>query len=439
MRENKHNKANMRSRRRQQIKKRRRVLIAEIVTICVLSVVLFGAIWFARKMSLVNHVELDDTKVHTSTEFNNKQNTQTAQATDGTQQQTPAASDQQAQQQTANLTGVDVIALVGLDSRPDEAEVKNSDTMIICVLDHNAKTIKLCSVMRDTYLNIIEDYYGNPDYYAKANAAYNYGGPEQFLSMLNLNLDLDITEFITVDFTALAKVVDLLGGLDINMTKQELIHVNNYNVETSEICGVEYEEIPVPDDPDFDGYIARTFHVNGSQAVSYARIRYTEGYDFKRASRQREVLSLIKQKAATMDLGTLDSILNEVLPMVTTNIDNMKLITTATSILTYQMTEEDQAGFPFVHYEDDGSLTGTDCVIPVTLAYNVQLLHEFLFPDQEYVPKETMLEYSYQISMQTGLTEEDIDYCAQQGDLADVPKYTEEEYQQALEAEQEQY
>ena len=208
----------------------------------------------------------------------------------------------------------------------------NSDTMIICVLNHNERTIKLCSIYRDTYLNILEDLNGNPDCYTKANSAYAVGGPTQFLSMLNYNLDLSITEYMTVNFLALAETVDLLGGLDIEMTREEVVHLNNYNVETSQVCGVPYEEIQLPPESEFDGAMMRTFHCNGSQSVSYARIRYTSGNDFRRASRQREVLKLIKEKASTADLGTLDAILNAVLPDVTTNIDNMKLITLATKV-----------------------------------------------------------------------------------------------------------
>ncbi len=406
--------SNRNKRKRYSRKRRKRIFAIEIIVLVCLSVVLFGAIWFTHKMSLINHTELDTSRLYTSDQVNN--NTETA------------SGDVSETTQTQDLTGIDVIALVGLDTRPDEEDVNNSDTMIICVINHNKKEIRLCSLYRDTYLNVINDYYGNPDYYTKANAAYNYGGAEQFLSMLNLNLDLNITEYMTVDFKALAEVVDLLGGLDIDMTKEEVGHVNNYNVETSAACGVEYEALEYPDDPNFDGAITETFHCNGTQAVSYARIRYTSGNDFRRASRQREVLTLIKQKAQAADIGTIDSVLNAVLPDITTNIDNMKLISVITSAVTYGMGTDTQAGFPFVHVEDDGSRTGDDVVLPVTLAYNVQRLHEFLFPDEEYSPSETVLSYSQHISDVCGYTSDDIEWASQIEDGAALDGISYEDY-----------
>lgn len=398
-----------RNKKRYSRKRRKRVFIIEMIVLVCLTVVLLGAIWFTHKMSLINHTDLDTSRLYTSDQVNT--NTASGDVT-----------------QTQKLSGIDVIALVGLDTRPEEEDVNNSDTMMICVLDHNTQSIRLCSLYRDTYLNVINDYYGNPNYYTKANAAYNYGGPEQFLSMLNLNLDLNVTEFMTVDFKALAEVVDLLGGLDIDMTKEEVGHVNNYNVETSKACGVEYQELEYPDDPNFDGAITHTFHCNGTQAVSYARIRYTSGNDFRRASRQREVLTLIKAKAQAAGIGTIDSILNAVLPDVTTNVDNMKLVSILTSVVSYSMSSDDQAGFPFVHVEDDGTLTGDDVVLPVTLEYNVQKLHEFLFPGEEYYPSATVQEYSNHITELTGYGSEDVEWASNIEDNAALDGISYEDY-----------
>ena len=121
--------------------------------------------------------------------------------------------------------------------------------------------------------------------------------------MLNLNLDLNITEYVTVDFTALTKTIDLLGGIDIDLTREEVIHINNYNrgddeaTGTAEASGVEYEALEVPPEEESGTGITHTYHLNGSQAVSYARIRYTAGNDFRRASRQRLVLAKIMEKS----------------------------------------------------------------------------------------------------------------------------------------------
>lgn len=164
------------------------------------------------------------------------------------------------------------------------------------------------------------------------------------LTMMNTNLDLDITKYITVDFVAVQKLVDALGGLDVEMTREEVIHMNNYNVETSEACGVPYEEVELPSKEVFDGAITQTFHLNGSQAVSYARIRKTAGNDFRRTARQRHVLELIFDKVKGAGLGTLDSALNEVLPCVTTNLSNTDIFSLIQPLLSYTITSE--KGFP---------------------------------------------------------------------------------------------
>ena len=415
-------------------KKRQRVFIIEIIVLIALTVVLFVAIWVTHKFSLINHQDINAEKLYTADQAAaqgvNGPDVASGQVAENTGEQLV----QTEQPVVSNLSGIDIIALAGIDSRPDESDIMNSDTMIIAVLNHNDRTIKLCSVYRDTYLNIMEDLEGNPDYYSKANSAYACGGPTQFLSMLNYNLDLSITEYMTVNFLALAETIDLLGGLDIDMTREEVIHLNNYNVETSEVCGVPYEEIELPDESEFDGAMMRTFHCNGSQAVSYARIRYTSGNDFRRASRQREVLRLVKEKASQADLGTLDAILNAVLPDVTTNIDNMKLVTLATSILSYKLEDEDQAGFPFVMVPDDGSITGNDCIIPITLEYNVRMLHDFLFPGIPYEPSENVQDTSYVISMDTGYGEAAIEEYAAVDYGEALPSWWQEGYESELAA-----
>ena len=375
------------------MKKRTKILIAVLIVFLILAAAAGVFIW--HKFSLINTVKLDKEQLQTASEKN-------------------ATADEPEQEEEELPTGYQMIALVGLDTR-DGAGANNSDTMIIAMIDHDTKSIKLVSLYRDTYLNVIQDYYKNPDYYTKANAAYNYGGPEQFLSMLNLNLDLDIEDFITVDFKALTEVIDLMGGLDIDMTREELIHLNNYNVETSEAAGVEYEEIEVPDASVFDGAMQRTFHLTGSQAVSYARIRYTAGYDYRRTARQRLVIEKVLEKAKTMDLSVLNYVLEKALPYVTTNMDGWTIMNLMQNVLTYDVTEE--TGFPFDHVgQNVGSL---DAVIPVTLETNVIKLHEFLFPGQYYTPSSTVKEYSDHIIGDTGLGEESIPEHSESGALPD--------------------
>ncbi|MBQ6602367.1 MAG: LCP family protein [Eubacterium sp.] len=419
-------------------RKRKKVLLAvEIVLVVILCLGIGVVAWGTKKLNLVQHVELDRDKVKTSSEANAEKERERAEQQqqididEASSGETTAAEVEVTPEPTpepTGLTGVDTIALIGIDTRDlnDVTEGKNSDTMIIAVIDHNNQRIKLVSLYRDTLLNIGEDYYGTPDTYDKANAAYNLGSAEQFLSMVNLNMDFNITEFITVDFRALTKVIDLLGGLDISMTRQEVVHLNNYNYETSQACGEEYVELQMPPQEEFDGAQQMVFHCTGTQATSYARIRYTEGGDFRRASRQRHVLELIKEKAKSADFGTLNAILDAVLPLCYTNMDNGRLLGLIQPVLKYSMTAEDQCGFPFVHVDDDGTYSGDDCVIPVTLEYNVQLLHNFLFPEQDYYPSWIVQEYSQGIINIAGFDASYIEKYAAVEDNAEIPGWNEE-------------
>ena len=418
-------------------KKRRGLLLAELVILAVLTVALFGAVWINHKLSLVNYdKDFDPTKVKTATDVNKKtgeeevvpaETEQASAAQAGQPVQTPAAttapadSSQNTEPVDYGLEGVEMIALVGLDTRiTEEYDGENSDTMMICCINHNTRTIKLISLYRDTFLNVGEDYYGSPDYYTKANEAYNLGGAAQFLSMLNLNLDLNITEYVSVEFKALATAIEMLGGIDVDLSYLEILHLNNYNIETSEACGMEYipVELPPTDETDPTTF---TYHLNGSQAVSYARIRYTDGFDFRRTSRQRVVLTKLKEKAKSADMISLNNMLNAVLPLVTTNMDSAKILSMAVPILSYSMTPEDQSGFPFVHLEDDASITGIDCVLPITLEYNVTRLHEFLLPGAAYTPSKTVLSYSDYIIKMTGYDESFIEPASQLDDDGALP------------------
>lgn len=418
-------------------KKRRGLLLAELVILAVLTVALFGAVWINHKLSLVNYdKDFDPTKVKTATDVNKKtgeeeivpaETEQASAAQAGQPVQTPAATpaltdgSQNTEPVDYGLEGVEMIALVGLDTRiTEEYDGENSDTMMICCINHNTRTIKLISLYRDTFLNVGEDYYGSPDYYTKANEAYNLGGAAQFLSMLNLNLDLNITEYVSVEFKALATAIEMLGGIDVDLSYLEILHLNNYNIETSEACGMEYipVELPPTDETDPTTF---TYHLNGSQAVSYARIRYTDGFDFRRTSRQRVVLTKLKEKAKSADMISLNNMLNAVLPLVTTNMDSAKILSMAVPILSYSMTPEDQSGFPFVHLEDDASITGIDCVLPITLEYNVTRLHEFLLPGVEYYPSSTVLGYSDYIISMTGYDESFIEPASQLDDDGALP------------------
>lgn len=284
------------------------------------------------------------------------------------------------------LTGYNNIAIFGIDSRgTGEDDVRNSDTIMIASINNDTKKVKLCSVYRDTMLVIGQDESGE-DTYQKCNAAYAYGGEEQAVSMLNTNLDLNITEYVTVDFNSLVTVIDLLGGLEIEMTGAEVEHMNNYSQETSRVTGKEYTPIPRPESDDY----VDNYHLNGVQATSYARIRYI-GLDFGRTERQRLVVQKIVEKAKKSSLSTLNNIMNEVFPLVQTSLSKEEIFNMGASIMSYDFGET--TGFPFKHYEADLPNKG-DVVVPTTLEYNVVQLHKFLFDDEDYTASQVVKDRS---------------------------------------------
>lgn len=274
------------------------------------------------------------------------------------------------------------IALFGLDSRENSLGKGNrSDTIMIASLNNETKEVKLVSIYRDTLLQLDDGSYN------KANSAYSFYGPEGAISLINKNLDMNIEKYVTVNFNALVDVIDAVGGLDIEMTEEEVVHMNNYCVETSEVTGKSYTKI----EPE----VAGTYHLNGVQAVSYSRIRYTAGGDFERASRQRHVLELIANEAQSMSLGTINKIIDKVFPQVSTNFTLTEMVSYAKDFAEYTL--GDSLGFPSKNTTDMLNEVGS-VVIPDTLSTNVQEVHQFLFGNDGYTVSSTVQDIEYGIS-----------------------------------------
>ena len=290
--------------------------------------------------------------------------------------------------QESTLTGYTTYALFGIDHRDKNTALggENSDTIIIASVNNDTKDVKLVSVYRDTLLNL-----GN-DTYSKANAAYAYGEAEQAITMLNTNLDLNISEYATVNFNALTTIIDDLGGLDMDMSYAEIVHMNNYCVETSEETGKDYTPIELPDRPDDIEAVQYHYHLNGVQATSYCRIRYTASLDMGRTERQRRVIQMIVSKAKSAGLGKIFKIMDDVVPMVTTSMTKDEILQLLPTLIGYSV--DDTTGFPssFKFSNVKGSI-----IVPTTLESNVIELHKFLYGDETYTPSATVLANSEKI------------------------------------------
>ncbi len=283
------------------------------------------------------------------------------------------------------MSGYTNIALFGLDTRKagQLGKGNRSDTMIIASINNDTKEVKLVSVYRDTYLDLTNGKFN------KANAAYSAGGPQQAINMLNKNLDLDIQYYVSVDFAALTETVDLLGGIYIDVDEAEITHLNNYTVETSQVTGVNTNKLTQTGLQLLDGV----------QATSYCRIRYTAGDDFKRTERQREVIIEIVSTAKKADISKINEIVNTVFPMIATNYSNDELLAMAPELMGYDIV--DTVGFPFDMETDTISGKGS-CVIPVNMENNVRQLHEYLFNNYSYTPSSEIKAISEKITADTG-------------------------------------
>ena len=297
--------------------------------------------------------------------------------------------------ESVTLKGYRNIALFGVDSREGSlGKGTRSDTIIIASINNDTGDIRLCSVYRDTYLNL-----GN-DAYNKCNAAYAKGGPEQAINMLNMNMDLNITDYVTVGFDGLIETIDALGGVYIDVDQKEIVHLNNYQISMvgkttdkktyTATEGVDYIAVKEP------GYQL----LNGLQATAYCRIRYV-GDDFMRAQRQRTVLAAVMDVCKKSDPSTLNDILNAALPNVSTSLGVDEMTAMLGNVTKYNITGSD--GFPFESNRATGTVGSKgSCVIPVNLAQNVTMLHEFLFDESNYQVSAQVQQYSSKISSDTG-------------------------------------
>lgn len=285
----------------------------------------------------------------------------------------------------AKLAKYRTIALFGLDSTVGSLDLNTrSDTIMIASVNTETKEVRLMSVYRDTYLNL-----GN-DTYNKCNAAYAKGGPKQAMSMLNMNFDLNISDFVAVGFKGVTDVVDAIGGVYIDVDSAELEHINNYQISISENLKTTYTPVTEA------GYQL----LDGLQATAYCRIRYTAGDDFKRTERQREVLSAILEQAQKLDASKLTKIANNVFGNIYTSVELSEIISLLSDLPSYELIDE--GGFPSTEFRAGGNISGIgDSVICTDLEAAVTDFHTRFFSDVEYEPTETLIDVSDTIRRNT--------------------------------------
>ena len=304
------------------------------------------------------------------------------------------------------MEGYWTIALFGVDSRNNSVgKGNNADVIIICNIDQGSGEIKLVSVFRDTYLSVSDN-----GLYNKINQAYFLGGPKQAVEALNRNLDLQIDDFATFNWKAVVDAVNILGGVDVELSKAEFYYINAYITETVEATGVGSYQLKQ----------AGLNHLDGVQAVAYARLRKMDT-DFARTERQREIIDLCFQKLKKSDFAVVNNVMEAVFPQILSSVTIDDIIPAAKNLTKY--TIADTMGFPAARSDANMGKKGA-CVIPQTLESNVTLLHQFLFGDENYQPSDMVKKISAKISADTGMYNEGkpIDHVGTDGGY--IPKPT---------------
>ena len=214
-----------------------------------------------------------------------------------------------------NAKKIKNVALFGVDAT--DGETGRSDSIMVATLDPVHNKVKLTSIMRDSYVYI--EGHGQD----KINHAYAYGGPELAIKTINENFGLNIEDFVTVNFSSLPIIINILGGVDIEITNEELEYINGYIDDINSKDGTYSPHISY----------AGLQHLDGTQALAYSRIRYTAGGDYKRTERQRTVLNALFSKLTSTSVSSYNSLLNEVLPYVQTNLNATDILSLGTKVI----------------------------------------------------------------------------------------------------------
>ena len=261
------------------------------------------------------------------------------------------------------------IALFGLDRRYKN-EPSRSDSIMILTIDELHKKIKMSSIMRDTYVDIKD--HGK----TKINHSYAYGGPQLAIRTLNENFNLDIKNFVTVDFFNLEKIIDELGGVSINVKADEISLINSYMGEVANLEKQTFKKVTSTGIQNLDG----------KQAVAYSRIRYTAGGDYVRTERQRTVLSALLEKIQGVGVLKFPSTVAKLLPYTQTSMSSTDIIELGTGIFTSGIKTLGQERFPVDAYST-GKMIGGVWYLVTDIKATTNQIHKYIYEDKKPVSK----------------------------------------------------
>ncbi len=286
----------------------------------------------------------------------------------------------------AIMKGFKTVAVFGVDSRTGSVDKgNNADVNIIANLNLESGEIQLVSIYRDLYLSVTDD-----NLYTKLNTAYRKGGPEQAVKTINKNFDLNIDSYFAFNWKAVADGIELLGGIDIEITKSEFKYLNAFIHETCIATGIDAKN-PAAHYVKSYGFQ----HLDGIQAVAYGRLRLMDS-DFQRVERQKKIVGLCLEKAKNIDINTLKLIVEAVLPQIGYAFDMNEIFSLIKLVkvvhITYSTSCPEVSGVRNVQMGSNG-----DCVVPLNLQKSVTELHKILYNVDNYTPSSSVKNYSARI------------------------------------------
>ena len=279
------------------------------------------------------------------------------------------------------------IAVFGVDSRGGNlGKGALADVQMIASINKKTGEIRLVSIYRDTYVQISKD----GDFH-KINEAYFKGGYQQAVETLERNLDVAIDDYATFNWKAVVDAINILGGVDLEITDREFAYINSFITETAESTDTYSTHLEH----------AGMNHLDGVQAVAYSRLRLMDT-DFNRTERQRKVVSLALEKAKQADLKTLQAVAGVVFSEISTSVGLEDVLSLVKNVKRYHLGQT--SGFPFA--KTTAMVGKLDCVIPMTLSSNVVLLHQFLYDQEGFLPSATVRDISAKIGERSGIYDE---------------------------------
>jgi len=264
------------------------------------------------------------------------------------------------------LDTIENILILGLD-RLSSGEPARSDTVMIATVDKKNDTLKLTSILRDMYVSI-PGYRDN-----KVNAAFALGGHDLAIATINENFGLNVEKFVVLDFLAFEDIIDIIGGISIEVSEAEARAINRNLDKRAKMDGSDLSEYYVDE--------AGSLNLNGKQALAYARIRDVGRDDHDRVERQQIVLSTLFDKALKLNPLKFPSLVTSVLSHAQTNLTAFEILNLGTTALLFENKEIHRFRLPVAGTYSPQTIRGGASALVADLPENKRLLNSFLQSD----------------------------------------------------------